>query len=164
MRRALQALPENGSRERNQSHIWQLVVLGMFNLRFGHGVPHSRNKLTEHDRTASLGTLTSLEREVLTLLVQGCTTKQAAARLGVDFKTVECHRERLMAKLGAREVTDLVFYAIRKKAGVVVSKGRARPPTFSYRLANIPRGGAFLYASVKCLRRSWWCTLPNPIP
>ncbi|HVS72054.1 MAG TPA: response regulator [Phycisphaerae bacterium] len=54
-----------------------------------------------------LGTLTSRERELLDLLVQGFSSKQVAARLAISPKTVENHRSKLMQKMGALNIADL---------------------------------------------------------
>ncbi len=58
--------------------------------------------------------LTPKEREVVQLLAEGNSTKQAAARLDISFKTVATHRERVMAKLRIRSIADLTRYAIRE--------------------------------------------------
>lgn len=58
-------------------------------------------------------TLSSRQREVLTLVVQGQSNKEIARILGLSAKTVETHRSRLMKQLGVHEVTGLVRYAMR---------------------------------------------------
>lgn len=58
--------------------------------------------------------LTRREREVLTLVANGSSTKQIAADLVVSHKTVEVHRQRIMDKLGLHKVADLVRYALRE--------------------------------------------------
>lgn len=60
------------------------------------------------------GSLTSREREVFHLVVEGCTTKEIARRLEISVKTAENHRSRLMAKLGVRNSAEVVRYAARK--------------------------------------------------
>jgi RNA polymerase sigma factor (sigma-70 family) len=55
-----------------------------------------------------LRTLTPREREVLGLVVQGQQYRQIAATLGISPRTVEVHRARLMEKLGARNISELV--------------------------------------------------------
>jgi RNA polymerase sigma factor (sigma-70 family) len=57
---------------------------------------------------ALLATLTAREREVLDLVVLGRLNKQIASELGVVEQTVKVHRARVMEKLGAESVTDLV--------------------------------------------------------
>jgi FixJ family two-component response regulator len=56
-------------------------------------------------------TLTSREREVMTLVVAGLMNKQIAAKLGVTEITVKVHRGHMMRKMKARSVIDLVAMA-----------------------------------------------------
>jgi len=58
--------------------------------------------------------LTPREREVLQLVAEGKTTKEAASLLGVSVKTAEYHRNSVMQKLGIHETASLVRYAIRR--------------------------------------------------
>lgn len=57
--------------------------------------------------------LTPREREVLQLLAEGASSKDVAARLGIAVRTAETHRARIMAKLDAHSIGDLVRFAIR---------------------------------------------------
>lgn len=57
-------------------------------------------------------TLTPRERQVLTGVVAGRLNKQIAADLGTVVKTVKVHRARVMQKMGARSVAQLVRLAI----------------------------------------------------
>ena len=57
--------------------------------------------------------LTSRERQILQLVAEGKTTKEAASVLGVSVKTAESHRSSLMEKLSIHETAGLVRYAIR---------------------------------------------------
>jgi DNA-binding NarL/FixJ family response regulator len=58
--------------------------------------------------------LTPREREMLQLIAEGKTTKEAAAILGISVKTAESHRTRLMEKLNIHETASLVRYALRR--------------------------------------------------
>lgn len=58
--------------------------------------------------------LTRRQREVLTLVAKGSSTKQIASDLRVSRKTVEVHRQRIMDRLGLHKVADLVRYALRE--------------------------------------------------
>jgi DNA-binding NarL/FixJ family response regulator len=60
------------------------------------------------------GKLTNREVEILKLIAIGNSTKQAAALLGIAFKTVVGHRSSLMKKLDIHDTTALVRYAIRE--------------------------------------------------
>lgn len=51
--------------------------------------------------------LTSREREVLQLLVNGCSNKESGNRLGISARTIEVHRASVMRKLDAKNASDL---------------------------------------------------------
>jgi RNA polymerase sigma factor (sigma-70 family) len=55
-----------------------------------------------------LDRLTRREREVLDLVAAGLLNKQIGDRMGVSEKTVKAHRGRVMRKMGAEAVADLV--------------------------------------------------------
>lgn len=52
--------------------------------------------------------LTPREREVLQLISNGQSNKEAGRELGISPRTVEVHRARVMEKLGARNTADLM--------------------------------------------------------
>lgn len=54
------------------------------------------------------GQLTPREREVLQLISNGQSNKEAGRELGISPRTVEVHRARVMEKLGARNTADLM--------------------------------------------------------
>jgi DNA-binding NarL/FixJ family response regulator len=60
-----------------------------------------------------LDQLTSRQREVLQLIVEGYSMKEIANRIDASVKTVEAHRANLMDRLGIHNVPGLVRYAIR---------------------------------------------------
>jgi DNA-binding NarL/FixJ family response regulator len=57
--------------------------------------------------------LTDREREVVQLLAEGKSNKEAATALDISVKTVETHRATIMRKLEIDSIADLVRYAIR---------------------------------------------------
>jgi two-component system, NarL family, response regulator NreC len=59
--------------------------------------------------------LTAREKEVLQLLAEGKTNKEAAVLLDVSPYTVESHRTKLMQKLNIHNTAEIVLYAVRKK-------------------------------------------------
>jgi FixJ family two-component response regulator len=63
--------------------------------------------------------LTTRERQVMDLVVAGRLNKQAAAELGTSEITVKVHRGRVMAKMKAQSLPDLVNMAARLKADLV---------------------------------------------
>jgi two-component system response regulator NreC len=58
--------------------------------------------------------LTSREREVLTCIAEGLTTREIAETLVISAKTVDRHRENIMRKLNLHNRVELVKYAIEK--------------------------------------------------
>jgi DNA-binding CsgD family transcriptional regulator len=71
---------------------------------------------TEHTGGAGRGfeALTDREREVLALIAQGRSNQEIADALVISIKTVNRHRENIMAKLNLHSRVELVRYAIEK--------------------------------------------------
>jgi FixJ family two-component response regulator len=63
------------------------------------------------DLQARFETLTERERKVMTFVIAGFLNKQTAAQMGVSEVTIKVHRHRLMNKLGAKSLPDLVRMA-----------------------------------------------------
>jgi len=66
--------------------------------------------------SARLDVLTTRERQVLDHAVRGLHAKEIGAELGISPRTVEVHKARIMAKLGARNVMELVRIALDAQA------------------------------------------------
>ncbi len=69
----------------------------------------------ESDGEAPRGRLTPREREIVQLLAEGKSNKEAATLLGISVKTIETHRANIMLKLNVHSITELVHYAIRNE-------------------------------------------------
>jgi two-component system, LuxR family, response regulator FixJ len=68
-----------------------------------------RQALSQRARiSAHVESLTAREREVLDLMTQGKQNKQIAQDLGVSPRTIEIHRARVMEKMNAQSVAELV--------------------------------------------------------
>ena len=67
------------------------------------------------DLRQRLATLTPRERQVLALVVTGLLNKQIAGELGTTDLTIKVHRGRVMRKMGARSLADLVRMAEQLK-------------------------------------------------
>jgi len=57
--------------------------------------------------------LTPRQREVLQLIIEGCTMKEIAARLGISTRTAESHKYALMDGLGVESTAELIQYPIK---------------------------------------------------
>jgi two-component system response regulator FixJ len=58
--------------------------------------------------------LTEREKEIFDLLVEGHQNKVVAHKLDISTRTVEVHRRRIMEKLNAKNLADLVRYALSR--------------------------------------------------
>ena len=61
--------------------------------------------------------LTPRQREILQLLVEGCSAKQIAGKLDISHRTVEFHKYQMMETLRIRTNAELVHFAV--KNGIV---------------------------------------------
>jgi PAS domain S-box-containing protein len=59
--------------------------------------------------------LTPREKEILQLMVSGSSTKEIAFDLKISHRTVEAHRQNMMVKLDAGDMTMLVRFAVTHK-------------------------------------------------
>jgi DNA-binding NarL/FixJ family response regulator len=79
----------------------------------------SRPPASRGGRAKRQNLLSSREAEVLQLIAEGKPNKQIAAELDVSFKTVDKHRQHLMAKLDIHDTAGLTRYAIHE--GIIES-------------------------------------------
>lgn len=68
---------------------------------------------TKHKEKSKVAQLTERECEVMRLLADGMSSKEAATRLQISIRTVESHRINISRKLGFNSIAKLVHYAIR---------------------------------------------------
>jgi RNA polymerase sigma factor (sigma-70 family) len=71
-----------------------------------------RAELEREQRLSRLESLTPREVEVLVLVAEGLTNRKIAERLEISPRTVETHRERVMAKLRIRTVAGLTRFVV----------------------------------------------------
>lgn len=95
-----------------------------------------RAECSSRDAAAALlATLTRRERQVLEKVIAGRLNKQIAAELGTVEKTIKVHRSRVMRKMRAGSLPELVQLA--QLAGVVVDQGPMVP---QYQRRNLAEG------------------------
>lgn len=82
---------------------------------------HRRAQARMHDVERRLARLTAREREVLGFVVSGYTNGEIAAQWGISEKTIKIHRRRVMEKMEAESLPDLVLMA--QAAGLCNAKG-----------------------------------------
>lgn len=73
-----------------------------------------RKEIEQEQRRSRLDSLTAREVEVLRLVAQGMTNREIAEALGISPRTVETHRERVMAKLRIRTVAGLTRFVVEQ--------------------------------------------------
>jgi FixJ family two-component response regulator len=90
-----------------------------------HAIETDRRAKQDHEQLKELRermkTLTPREYEVFRLVVTGMLNKQIAFQLATVEKTVKVHRARVMTKMGAQSLADLVRFA--DKLGIASSVG-----------------------------------------
>ena len=72
---------------------------------------HRQNQSTAPAR--GLAALTRRQREVLQLLAEGHSTKEAAAILDISARTVEFHKYGMMETLGLKSTAELMHFAFK---------------------------------------------------
>ena len=73
---------------------------------------HRRRRTRRHRVEERMAILSEGERAVLNLILDGKLNKEIAAELGLSNRTVEDRRARLMKKMGARSIAELVQLAM----------------------------------------------------
>jgi DNA-binding NarL/FixJ family response regulator len=58
-------------------------------------------------------TLTPRQREVLRLIIEGCTMKEVADKMGISTRTAESHKYEMMEGMGVDSTAELIQYAIK---------------------------------------------------
>ena len=76
-------------------------------------IPHYIDQRETQPIASSLKRLSSREREILNLVIDGKPNSEIARRLAISPKSVDTYRSRLMKKLGVKDLPSLVKFAIR---------------------------------------------------
>jgi FixJ family two-component response regulator len=95
----------------------------------GRAAERSRERILEveglRDLRQRYGKLTPRERQVLALVVSGLINKEAAWELGISEKTIKVHRARVVEKMGARSLPELVRMAGRLRIPLEITPAAA---------------------------------------
>jgi len=87
-------------------------LLAILNRHLSHSQVSVQLEEQREERLARLARLTERERDVFNGLAMGKTNKGVALDLGISPRTVEIHRARLMEKLQASTLSDLIRLAL----------------------------------------------------
>jgi FixJ family two-component response regulator len=60
--------------------------------------------------------LSRRERDVVSLIVEGASSKEAGRKLGISPRTIEFHRARIIEKIGAKNTADLIRIVMSRRA------------------------------------------------
>ena len=93
-------------------------------------IERSRREQEERERWSEarrrVARLSAREREILSLVVDGFSSKQIAPKLGIAHKTVDVHRSNIAVKLGADSLAQVVRLAIEAEAAEKAASQAAR--------------------------------------
>jgi two-component system response regulator FixJ len=101
---AVQAMKE-GAIEFLEKPFEKAALINALEGAFAQVTPSAEQPVTQQQMKKSL---TDREHEVFDLLVEGHQNKVIAHKLGISARTVEVHRARVMEKMGAKSLADLV--------------------------------------------------------
>ncbi len=89
----------------DRNELWQRVQSTLENC-----AAETACKATMADMRARLDLLTPAEHEVVDAMLDGLANKQIAQRLGIGLRTVELRRSKIMRKMQAKSVAELVKF------------------------------------------------------
>jgi DNA-binding CsgD family transcriptional regulator len=90
-----------------RNHVLDMLAMSSANVRRRHAPDTGQMR-----GAAAASSLSPRERTVLQLILEGRTGKEIAYALGIAERTVQTHRGRIMLKMGARNVVELVQAAL----------------------------------------------------
>ena len=127
---AVQAF-KNGALDVLEKPINQEILLDRIQHAFEVAAHWQKVENERKEITQRLEELTPRELEVLDLMVGGRTNKMIAEYLGISRKTLDIHRSKVMGKMKARTVADLVRWRMLDQSGpggaITLRPGEYRP-------------------------------------
>jgi two-component system response regulator FixJ len=78
---------------------------------------HRRSTLVRAETEKNLSSLTRREQEVLEHLIAGQANKMIAYELGTSMRTIEHHRAKIMTKMSAGSLPELVRMVLGRRDG-----------------------------------------------
>jgi DNA-binding NarL/FixJ family response regulator len=74
-----------------------------------------KTKEPEPEKDKEEDVLSSREKQILQMVVEGHSNQEIADKLFISIRTVESHKNHIMQKLGIKSIVELIKYAIRNK-------------------------------------------------
>lgn len=74
-------------------------------------IQRRRDEHQVREIAARYAELTDREKQVMDVVVVGATSKKTGGKLGINYKTVEAHRAKIMKKMEAKTVAHLIYLA-----------------------------------------------------
>lgn len=103
------------------------LLLGNVRDALQHAAEGGGRKIAAAAVTARRNSLTPRETTILDHMVEGCPSKVIAANLGISMRTIEHHRARIMQKMGARNLSQLIKAAIGRQSEPKWTSRSSRP-------------------------------------
>jgi len=104
---AVQAM-KNGAVDFIEKPFKNEVLLARVNQAITHDLAERAEQKLHFAAASRISTLTCREREIMALLIQGKRNKIIASELGISNRTVEAHRAKIMEKMQAHSLSDIV--------------------------------------------------------
>jgi two-component system, LuxR family, response regulator FixJ len=112
---AVQAM-KTGAKDFIEKPFRAQVLLDRLHKTLAEEATHCQYQRGTQEETTRLARLSQREHQVFELLAEGKMNKHIAAELGISIRTAEAHRAKIMRKLRAKSIADLVRLAVAYRA------------------------------------------------